>query len=203
MLYLISGAAASGKTTISKAVADRVPELAFLEEDERLAETGEGRLSNLELWIEDALTLEARGKDAVFGSQSPLGELLASPRAIELEGIAPCLLDAHDLVRMDRWIEGGVHPDWPIGMDHFCWAAFHRLHARDPQFEQRIMLDRDHERSLWHRWTGWTADDPRWDVFVYDSTAHDVEATTEAVTAWIHSVRENGAPLMREDEWWV
>ena len=150
MLYLISGAAASGKSTVSKALADRVPHIVLLEEDDRHAKTGEQRLANLELWIEDALALEAQGKDAIFPAQSPLGEVLASPSVVKLEGIAPCLLDAHDFVRMDRWIP---HPDWPVGMDHFCWAAFHRLHARDPQFEQHVLLDRDYDASIWSRWT--------------------------------------------------
>jgi hypothetical protein len=202
MLYLISGAAAAGKTTISKAVADRIPNLVLLEEHKRPVETGEERLSNLEFWINEALHLEEGGKDAVFGSQSPLGEVLASPRAVDLEGIAPCLLDAHDFVRIDRWVERGVHPDWPIGMDHFCWAAFHRLHARDPQFEQRIMLDRSHDGSVWSRWTDWTAADPRWQVFICDTTASDLETTIEVVADWIQRVRREGAPLMRNRAWW-
>ena len=92
MLYLLSGAVAAGKTTISRAVADRLSDLVVLEEDQRPATTGEERLSNLELWIEDALVLEGEGKDVVFGSQSPLGEVLASPRAVDLEGIAPACL---------------------------------------------------------------------------------------------------------------
>ena len=202
MLYLISGAVAAGKTTISREVADRLLDLVLLEEDRRPATTGEERLENLELWIEDALSLEADGRDVVFGSQSPLGEVLASPRAVELEGIAPCLLDAHDFVRMDRWIERGVHPEWPIGMDHFCWAAFHRLHARDPQFEQRVMLDRAAHRSIWSRWTAWTADDPRWDVFICDTSTADVEETVGLVSSWIQGVRDKGTPLMRMQTWW-
>jgi hypothetical protein len=202
VLYLISGAVAAGKTTIARSVADRLPNLVLLEEDRRPATTGEERLSNLEQWIEDALALEAKGKDAVFGSQSPLGEVLASPRAVDLEGIAPCLLDAHDFVRMDRWVERGVHPEWPIGMDHFCWAAFHRLHARDPQFEQRVMLDRAAERSIWSRWTDWTADDPRWDIFICDTSTADLETTIGLVSTWIERVRNEGTPIMRTRRWW-
>ena len=149
MLYLVSGAVASGKSVVGRGLSGLVDDLIYLEEDSRPVASGDARLANLELFIEDALELQARGKDVVFGSQAPLGELLASPRAVELDGIAPCLLDAHDYVRSERWTERGVHPDWPITMDHFCWAAFHRLHARDPQFEQRVLVERQHDRSEW------------------------------------------------------
>src|SRR5688572_24169049 len=130
-------------------------------------------MSKIGLWIEEALRLEAEGTDAVMDTQSPLGEVLASPRAVELEGIAPCLLDVHDFVRLDRWSERGVHPDWPVGMDHFCWAAFHRLHARDPRFEQRVLKQFGYADAVWERWDQWTAGDPRWNVYIHDSSRSD------------------------------
>lgn len=202
MLYLISGATAAGKSSVSRAVAARLPDLVPFEEDRRQATTTEERRTNLELWIEDALDLEAAGKDVVFGTQSPLGELLASPGATRLEGIAPCLLDAHDYVRMDRWMARGVHAEWPMTMDHFCWAAFHRLHARDPQYEQRVLVDQPSVGSVWSRWTSWTAEDPRWDVFVFDSSGTDFAGTVVAIADWIESVRRSAPSLTRDDEWW-
>jgi hypothetical protein len=202
MLYLISGAVASGKSMVSRAVTERIPNLVELEEHVVSGQTGLDRMVKIGLWIEQALRLEADGKDAVLAGQSPLGEVLASPRAVELEGIAPCLLDAHDFVRLDRWMARGVSPDWPVCMDHFCWAAFHRLHARDPRFEQRVLKQRGYADAVWKRWDKWTAEDPRWKVFIYDSSQSDKETTTEAVGAWIRSVREQGAPLMRNEAWW-
>lgn len=202
MLYLISGAVASGKKTVARAVAQRLENLEAHHDNERLAHTGEERLSHLELWIEDALRLEREGVDLILASQSPFGEILASPRAIELEGIAPCLLDCHDSARLERWIERGVHPDWPINMDHFCWAVFHRMHARHPQWAQHVMLDREHDGSIWSRWTGWQKDDPRWSVFIHDNTDDELETTIQAVTDWVRSVREKGPPIRREDGWW-
>jgi hypothetical protein len=202
MFILISGAAASGKKTIARALAERLPALEAHHDNERVSRNAEERRSNLEAWIEDALRLEAEGIDLVLASQSPLGEILASPRAVELEGIAPCLLDSHDFVRLDRWRQRGIHPDWPVGMDHFCWAVFHRMHARDPQWEQRVLVDRESSRSGWSRWTGWIRDDPRWKVLIHDSSGEDVETTIQAVTVWVQSVRKDGPPLRRVDEWW-
>ena len=202
MLYLLSGSSASGKKTIARAVAERLPQLSGHHDNEKVSENGGERLANLDLWVEDAIRLERQGIDLILGAQSPLGELLAAPRAIELEGIAPCLLDCHDFVRWQRILDIGIDPEWPIGMDTFCWAVFHRMHARDPQWEQHVCTDREHEPSLWSRWLGWSKDDPRWNVFIHDSTEEDLETTIQIVVAWIETVRRDSAPLMREDEWW-
>jgi hypothetical protein len=128
---------------------------------------------------------------------------LRRPVAIELEGIAACLLDCHDFVRRDRLVRRGVDPDWPIGIDTFCWASYHRMHARDPQLEKRICTEREHRVSVWSRWIEWTADDPRWDVQIMDTTDVSLEAATRAVVDWIEDVRENGSQLRRQDEWWI
>ena len=202
MLYLISGAIAAGKSTVSRAVADKIPNLVLFEEDERFADTSEGRQSNLEYWISEALHHEENGCDAIFGSQSPLGGVLASPRAIELEGIAPCLLDVHDYARIDRWKKRGVHPDCPISMDHFCWAAFHRIHARDPQFEQHVLVDNNDDSTVSSRWTDWTSADPRWKVLICDTTDNDLATTIDVVADWVLRVRREGTPIMRNRIWW-
>ena len=202
MLYVISGAAASGKKTIAKAVATWLPRLEAHHDNERLAATGNERVANLEGWIEDALRLEADGIDLVLAAQSPVGEILASPRAIELEGIAPLLLDCHDFVRWERILARGIHPDWPPNIDTLCWAVFHRMHARDPQWEQRVLLGFDSPRSAWSRWTGWRRGDPRWDVLIHDTSEEDVETSIEAVAEWIRAVRRDGSPLARPKEWW-
>ena len=203
MLYLISGAVAAGKSSVAKAVANRLPNLVHLEEGRRPVRTAEERIETIELWIQDALDLESTGTDAVFGTQSPLGEVLASPSAIKLEGIAACLLDVQDAIRLERWTARGVSQEWPVTMDHFCWAAFHRLHARDPQFEQRVLVDRTNVASIWSRWTGWTADDPRWSVLIVDNSGSGLAATVDAVAAWIGSTREDGTALTRDNAWWA
>jgi len=104
MLYLISGASASGKKTIARAVAERLPNLSGHHDGEKASLTGNNRVPNLERWVEDALALERDGIDLLLGTQSPLGEILASPQAIELAGIAPCLLDCHDFTRRRRLV---------------------------------------------------------------------------------------------------
>ena len=202
MLFLLSGAAASGKTTVAGHLATRVPHLVVHDENEIPATTGHARMANMEQWIERALALESESLDLLLTAASPLGEVLASPRAPQLTGIAACVLDCHDHERSRRIAGRGLDPDWPFGMDTLCWAAWHRMHAIDPQWEQRVLRDETRAEYHWDRWTSWTRDDPRWCVELIDTTTQSVNATVDAVAAWITRTRLHGSPLARAATWW-
>jgi hypothetical protein len=202
MLYLLSGASASGKKTVSAIVAERVSDIVRHLESELPATTRQERMANMERWIERAIDYERDGKDLLLPAQSPLGEVLASPRTIELNGIAACVLDCHDHERTRRYAQRPFDPRWPMGMDHLCWAAFHRMHAVDPQFEQRVLRDGTSARYHWDRWTAWQGGDDRWRVELIDDTTQTVSETFGLVTAWIERTRASGAPLRRDASWW-
>ena len=202
MLFLLSGAAASGKKTVARQLITRVANLAAHHENEIPATTGQTRRANMERWVDTALDLEAQAVDLLLLAASPLGEVLASPRAPELAGIAACLLDCHDHERSRRIAEREKDPDWTFGMDMLCWASWHRMHAVDPQWEQRVIRDDSHERYRWERWTSWTREDPRWHVELIDTTTQPVAATVAAVAEWIERVRLEGSSLSREAAWW-
>jgi len=202
MLYLLSGAAASGKKTVARAVVSRVDHLVTHVENEIPATTGHGRMANMERWIDTTLDLESKGLDLLLVAASPLGEVLASPRAPELSGIAACLLDCHDYERSRRIAGRGDDPQWPFGMDTLCWASWHRMHAVDPQWEQRVIREPERAHYHWERWTGWRRDDPRWQVELIDTTRHSITESVGAVGGWIERTRSQGPALARQNRWW-
>ena len=202
MLFLLSGSSGSGKKTLAPLVARRVGRVAMHLERELPAATQQERMANMERWVERALALQAEGTDLLLPAQSPLGELLASPRAPELEGIAACVLDCHDHERTRRLARREPDPRWPYGMDTLCWAAWHRMHAVDPQWEQRVIRAPAVSHYHWDRWTGWRAGDARWPVALVDTTGRAVAESAEAVAAWVERARAEGTPLSRDAGWW-
>ena len=202
MLYLLSGASASGKKTVSPIVAKQATNLVWHLESELPASNRQERMANMERWIERAIEYEREGKDLLLPAQSPLGEVLASPRAIELSAIAACVLDCHDHERTTRYARRPFDPRWPMGMDMLCWAAFHRMHAVNPQFEQRVLRDHAASQYQWDRWTTWQRGDNRWRVELIDNTTQTLSETVGLVTAWVERTRTLGAPLQRADRWW-
>ena len=55
MLFLLSGAAASGKKTVARQLITRVANVAAHHENEIPATTGEVRMANMEWWVDTAI----------------------------------------------------------------------------------------------------------------------------------------------------
>src|SRR3954452_13631970 len=137
MLLALTGSSGSGKTTLAYAVAGRLPSLVVHDFDEwgvpSDADTA-WRQRTGEHWVRRAHALQEGGQDLLLTGQSPLGELLATPSAYGLDGIAVCLVDVDDderVVRLadrdgDRWSEAEI--DAFVG-----WGRWHRGHLADPQ----------------------------------------------------------------------
>jgi hypothetical protein len=201
MFFLVSGSAGSGKTTLLQGLR-QIPNLHLHDADERFASTGQERCQQLEGWINDALEAQAQGQDFLLAGQSPLGELLACPSAIKLNGIAACLLDCHDHQRIQRLRERGIDPKWPPNQHHFNWASWHRMHAYDPQWEQHVVHTNTPAGHDNQRWTNWQAGDPRWNNYILDTTTLTREQVIQAISDWIAQQRDQVNPLTPQSQWW-
>jgi len=202
MFFLVSGSAASGKTTLSRLLKQTIPDLRVHDADEMVAEDAETRCAQLELWVQRALAEQQRGYDFLLASNSPLGELLACPSAPLLDGIAACLLDCADVVRIGRMRARGIDPKWPPNQAIVNWAAWHRMHASDPRWEPHVISSNGPPTHRYDRWQSWTADDPRWRVFVLDTTALSDQQALSQLHAWIDEVRAAPCLLSSSSHWW-
>ena len=196
MFFLLFGSSAAGKTVALDELRGRVTNLAVHDFDEidvpPGADTAWRHRANEE-WIGRALEPQSRGTDVLLAGQTPLGELLAAPSAVRLEGISACLLDCEDAARIARLEARG--PEWFARtggalQDYLNWAAWMRGHAADPAWRPEVI---QHEATMdemrWTRWSTWRAGDPRWRVRFIDTTSLPVEGVAEALAEWIDEER--------------
>jgi hypothetical protein len=189
VLFLLFGASAAGKTSALDELQGRVEDLAIHDFDELGVPPGAGRRwrhrSN-EAWLRRALVYQAQGTDILLAGQTPLGELLATPSAPLLEGVAACLLDCDDETRSGRLQARGPGD---VG-DHLNWAAWMRGHAVDPGWRPEVIITDDGLPELeWTRWSGWSKGDPRWRVHVIDTTTLPVAEVAAELVEWIETER--------------
>lgn len=193
MLFKLTGSSCSGKTTLAFAVAERLQGVVVHDFDEVGVPADADvrwRHRATEHWVRRALEYQDRGLDLLLTGQSPLGEVLAAPSAPLLDGIALCLVDVADEVRRHRLTaRDGGRWDAPA-VDRFLnWAAWHRGHARDPRHRPNVLTTGAWPDMAWHRWTGWTAEDPRWRTHLVDTTGRTVAESAGEVREWVTGQR--------------
>ena len=202
MFFLVSGAAASGKSTVAKNLASQLEKVICHDYDEKRPRDKDTRCRQLEEWIQLALQHQQEGREFLLTSHSPLGELLACPSAPQLMGISACLLDCSDTVRIQRMRKRGIDPKWPPSQDVLNWAAWHRMHAWDPQWEQHVIRGNGSTEHDYGRWAKWKQSDPRWNVNVIDTTGIEIEHVLTMIREWVRSERKKVPLLTPTSKWW-
>lgn len=193
MLFTVAGSSCSGKTTLARACAD-LERLAVHDFDEVGVPAGADlrwRHEALEGWVRRALAYQDEGVDLLLTGQSPLGEVLATPSAVRLDGIAACLLDVADGERLRRLNERDPGRwDEATTQRFIGWAAWHRGHARDPRYRPEVLTDGGWDQMRWARWADWHAGDPRWLVPTVDTTDRSITDAAAELRHWIETVRQ-------------
>ena len=202
MFFLVSGGAAAGKSTLLRNISLLTESLKCHDHDEKRVVDAYTRCQQLEEWVQRALQLQQQGHGFLLVSHSPLGELLACPSAPKLAGISACLLDCSDIVRVTRMRKRGVDPRWPPTQDILSWAAWHRVHAWDPQWEQHVIVGNGPADHSYDRWTNWKQNDERWQVRTIDTTEVDAGGVLNTVISWIQDEKEKVPRLTPDSKWW-
>jgi hypothetical protein len=189
VLLKLTGSSCSGKTVVAAGVAGQLDGVAVHDFDEigvpEDADT-RWRQASTERWIVRALELQASGVDLLLTGQSPLGEVLASPSAPLLNGIAVCLVDVDDASRPQR-LERRDPGQWSAQAKAAFveWGRWHRGHAADPQYRQRVLTEDGWVRMAWDRWRSWQRSDPRWRCHVLDTTGRSIADSVDGLRDWI------------------
>jgi hypothetical protein len=154
------------------------------------------RQRSLEQWVRKAVEYQRDGLDMLLLGQSPFGEVLACPSAVELDGIVSCLLDVEDGERLRR-LEQRDSGRWSeqAKQAFLGWARWHRGHAADPRHAPSVLTEGGWAAMRWDRWDGWEAGDPRWVVPVLDTSRGGIEQAATDLRRWVATAR--AAPVVR------
>lgn len=190
MLFYVCGAGGAGKSACLKELRELVPGVVWLEFDDiGVPESPDKRWRqrSMESWVRRALHYQSEGRDVGLCGQGAFGELLAAPSAAQLDGISGLLLDAADVERVDRLQRRGT-PE-AASQEMLNWAAWHRLHAVDPQWRQDVIMTDAEPGMRWERWRNWRRGDARWRVTTLDTTGSGIRAVVQRIAKWYQSQR--------------
>jgi hypothetical protein len=205
MLAVVFGTSGSGKSTHAALLADLLPDIAVHDWDEvgGSPPPENWRQRGNHEWIDRA----RRGDRDVLVLGGVPGEILAAPGAVELDGLAFCLLDCADDERVRRLRarerEQGAsltpHQLW----DHVAWGVWLRFHAADPSWWTGP-IRRGEDGYVWSRWESWRAGDPRWRIERVDTTDRPPGETARELGAWMRArqAERDAGTLPLSGRWW-
>jgi hypothetical protein len=194
MVFFVTGAGGSGKTTCLPYLRRLLPQMIFCEFDAFGVPRDAGnmwRQQMTEYWLQQALVHQAEGRDTIILGGARLGEILASPSAPKVNGISVCLLDCGDVVRIDRLrARGGRGAAKGASQGVLNSAAWLRLHAVDPQWKPDLIKMDSAPGMQWARWETWQRGDPRWQVWVLETTVIPPDEVAKRIAGWVHKQQE-------------
>lgn len=208
LLLLVVGASGSGKTAVLDPLKHELPGIAVHEFDEIGVPSDampSWRQRANEEWLRTIIDRHGSTSAVLLLGQTPLGELLATPSAVQLGGIASCLLDCEDDARQSRldqragWTREKM--EW-----HVEWSGWLRGHALDPQWRQKVIKHPYAPPELeWQRWATWPRGDPRWHCRVIDTTALTISAVADELARWARDQHETyrRGKLPLSGRWWL
>jgi len=200
VLLLVTGASGSGKSTMLVALGDRFPgeRVTCAEFDSIGVPAGADtawRHDAVERWIQRAIGEQLQGRHMILFGQVPVGELLAAPSAVRLDGIAACLLHCSPATRCERLIARGKSEDELS--DHLAFGQWFYRHMADPTYQPEVIKVQSGVPMRWDRWSDWKARDRRWSFEVGDTDALTPGQTADRVAVWAEATLTGGLPAIR------
>jgi hypothetical protein len=197
VFLLVTGASGAGKSSV-RALIER--ELSPAVECVELGHivgvpaipTKAWRQCATEAAVRRALELQPEGRHLLLsGDPVAAGELVATPSAPALDGMAICLLDLSPTVQSARLETRGDDP--ALLHHHQAFAEWMRRHADDPLHMTHVLSDRGWDQMRWDRLATLA---PVWRMTRINTTAMTREAVVDAVLEWCQQALAGGAPTI-------
>jgi energy-coupling factor transporter ATP-binding protein EcfA2 len=204
MFLLVTGASGSGKSTVRRLVtADLSPEVECVELHHVSSipplPTIAWRQQATEAAVQRAVELQAERRHLLLcGDPVAAGEVLAAPSAVELDGVAVCLLDLSPEAQADRLAGRGDDP--ALLGDHHAFADWMRGHARDPGHMPHVLSTDGWDAMRWQSWVGSDPADGNWGMEIVDTSELAPHEVAAEVVSWCRRALQTQAPLMHVAE---
>lgn len=186
MLFFVTGANGSGKTSCMSVLSRLVP--GFMIHDFSEVGVPENpdsiwRQKTTEFWIRTYIEkYQPKSEHAVVCGEAVFGEIHASPSIEQVDAWHACLLDCDDITRVDRLRERGTYGP---NMHILCWAAWMRVHAVDPAWCPEVITTNSHPSMRWDRLANCKRGDSIWHQPIINTTNLAIEEVASAIEDWI------------------
>lgn len=183
IIYIISGASGSGKTTI-------IPDLkTILKKDISIYDFDDigvpkdadtlWRQASTEKWLQRLLS---ENKDVCLLGQIVLGEILACPCAQKIDKLSFCLLDVSDIERIRRLEQRNTY-----GADQnmLNWAAWLRMHTHTPKWAQHVIKDNAWNELDFSKWESLSAWPNNVSNKILDTSNLSIQEVAHQVASWV------------------
>lgn len=152
MIYFIIGASGSGKTVSLEPLKNLLPEFTLYDFDDIGVPDNadkKWRQEATEEWIKK-LSSGSRLNDICLLGQMVPAEIVSSPSATNLDEIHIILLDCSDEVRVQRLRKRNTYG---INQNTLNWAAWLRMHCKDPTWEPDVIKESSSSHMLFSQWS--------------------------------------------------
>jgi hypothetical protein len=200
MFLLVTGASGAGKSTVRRLVTpDLSPEIECVELHHVSGvppfPSIAWRQQATEAAVQRAVELQAERRHLLLcGDPVAAGEVLAAPSAVELDGVAVCLLDLSPEAQTSRLAGRGDDP--ALLGDHHAFADWMRGHARDPGHMPHVLSARGWDAMRWQRWVGIDPADGNWGMEVVDTSGLASTDVGAEVVGWCRRALRGQAPVI-------
>lgn len=150
MIYVITGASGSGKTTCIPYIQKQLPEYKVVDFDDiGVPECADKiwRQVSTEKWLQHALLQE---RPMVICGQMVIGEIISCPSFHKIKKLEGYLLDCADIQRINRLRKRDTYG---ANQDTLNWSAWLRLHHTDPAWEKHVITENAWEELDFKGWS--------------------------------------------------
>ncbi len=202
MFFLVSGAAASGKTTVSKNLPARLENLECHDGDEKKPVDEFTRCQQLEEWVQAALITSPKGETFCSPANLHWASCWPAHRPASWQVSRPvCWIAATRFASVVSENEESIPGGRPTST---CSIGRHGIACMPgiPNWEQAVITKNGPSDHAYDRWTHWTQADARWQVSVIDTTDLDIDQMLDRIADWVTAERCKAQRLTPGAMWW-